>query len=504
MSPRHLRVPDSAPHVPEVTDIGGIGGHPRALTMLFFAEMWERFSFYGMRAILMVFMVTSADLGGLGLTQADAAWVYGNYTMACYLLCILGGFAADNFVGARRAVLVGGLIITAGHYTLAMDSLPCFYAGLGLVALGTGLLKPNISTLVGSLYRDEDRRRDAGFSLFYMGINLGAFLSPLVTGWLAQSATFRGLLAGWGLDPNSCWHWGFGAAAIGMTAGMVVYARGLPGLGRAGAAPGKEETRPWGQLAIIAAGTLALLVLIGNAERWPWAPWAVGIVAIAKLAHLTGLLRPEERPRMGAILVFFASAVAFWALFEQAGSTLALFAEQLTRNEVGGTAFPSSWFQSANALFVLMLAPVFAWAWVRLGEREPSVPVKFALGLLFLALSFLLMVPAAAATDAGKVSPLWLLGVYFLQTLGEMCLSPVGLSTMTKLAPRRLTGMIMGVWFLAGAIGNKLAGSLAAGYEGNDSSALGNFFLEQALVVLGLTAGLLVIAPWVRKLMGGR
>jgi POT family proton-dependent oligopeptide transporter len=482
--------------------MGGIGGHPKGLTLLFFAEMWERFSFYGMRAILMVFMVTSADLGGLGLDQSQAAWIYGNYTMACYLLCILGGFLADNFIGARRAVLAGGLVITAGHYTLAVDSLPCFHAGLALVAVGTGLLKPNISTLVGSLYRPDDRRRDAGFSLFYMGINLGAFLSPLVTGWLAQSAAFRGLLEGWGLDPNGCWHWGFGAAALGMTAGMVVYVRGLPTLGRAGEAPDRDEPRPWGQLGIIAAGTALLLILIGNAERWAWAPWAVALVAVAKLGHLTSLLRPDERPRMGAILVFFASAVAFWALFEQAGSTLALFAEQLTLNEVGGAAFPSSWFQSVNALFVLMLAPVFAWAWVRLGDREPSVPAKFALGLLFLGLSFALMVPASAATAAGKVSPLWLLGVYFLQTVGEMCLSPVGLSTMTKLAPRRLGGMVMGVWFLAGAIGNKLAGSLSAGYTGGDPSALADFFLNQAMVVLGLTAGLFAISPWVRRMMG--
>ena len=237
---------------------------------------------------------------------------------------------------------------------------------------------------------------------------------------------------------------------------------------------------------------------------WPWAPWAVAAVGVVKFAHLTSLLRPDERPRMGAIVVFFASAVAFWALFEQAGSTLALFAEQLTRNEAAGVGFPSSWFQSANALFVLLLAPVFAWAWVRLGEREPSVPVKFALGLLFLGLSFALMVPAAEATALGRVSPLWLLGVYFLQTVGEMCLSPVGLSAMTRLAPARLTGMVMGIWFLAGALGNKLAGSLAAGYTGTDAARLADFFLRQALVVGGLTLALLAVAPWVRRLMGAR
>ena len=504
MKPRRLEMPDPAPHVPEQMDTRGIGGHPRGLSNLFFAEMWERFSFYGMRAILMVFMVSSTAQGGLGFDQGKAAWVYGNYTMACYLLCILGGFVADNFVGARRAVLVGGLVITCGHYVLAIDALPAFYTGLALVAVGTGLLKPSISALVGGLYRPEDRRRDAGFSLFYMGINLGAFASPLVTGWLAQGEGFRSLLTSWGRDPNGCWHWGFGAAALGMTAGMIVYVRRLSWLGKAGAPPPADEPRPWGQLGIIATTTLALLVLIGNAEAWPWAPWAVAAVGVVKFAHLTSLLRPDERPRMGAIVVFFASAVAFWALFEQAGSTLALFAEQLTRNEAMGVGFPSSWFQSANALFVLLLAPVFAWAWVRLGEREPSVPVKFALGLLFLGLSFALMVPAAEATALGRVSPLWLLGVYFLQTVGEMCLSPVGLSAMTRLAPARLTGMVMGIWFLAGALGNKLAGSLAAGYTGTDAGRLADFFLRQALVVGGLTLALLAVAPWVRRLMGAR
>lgn len=501
MQSRPLVKPDPAPHVPEVIDTAGIGGHPKGLSNLFFAEMWERFSFYGMRAILMIFMVTSVDQGGLGFDQTHAAWVYGNYTMACYLLCILGGYLADNFVGAKRTVAVGGLIITCGHYILAIDALPAFYSGLALVAIGTGLLKPNISTLVGGLYSPNDRRRDAGFSLFYMGINLGAFMSPLITGWLAQSETFRYVLINWGLNPNNSWHWGFGAAALGMTAGMMVYLRRLSWLGTIGEPPSKDSPRPWGQLLVVTTTTLLLLVLIGNAEAWPWAPWAVAIVGIIKFAHLTSLLRPTERPRMGAIIVFFTSAVAFWALFEQAGSTLALFAEQLTHNEVGGVGFPSSWFQSANALFVLLLAPIFAWAWVKLGDYEPSVPVKFALGLFFLGLSFILMVPAAQATIEGRVSPLWLLGVYFLQTIGEMCLSPVGLSTMTKLAPARLGGMVMGIWFLAGALGNKLAGSLAAGYTGTDAEQLANFFLNQGLVVGGLTLALFAIAPWVQRLM---
>jgi POT family proton-dependent oligopeptide transporter len=496
--------PDPTPHVPETFDDRGFAGHPKGLSNLFFAEMWERFSFYGMRALLMLFMVAPVATGGLGLDQVRAAEIYGNYTMACYLLCILGGYIADNFIGARRAVLVGGLIITAGHYTLAVDSLAAFYAGLALVAVGTGLLKPSISTLVGGLYRDSDTRRDAGFSIFYMGINLGAFAAPLVTGWLAQSDRFREILAGWGLDPNSCWHWGFGAAAIGMTLGMIVYVRRLPWLGKAGEAPAAGKARPWKGLLWVVLGSAALLGLLVRADRYPALLVTLYSLPVVGIAYFGLFRKDEEGRRMGAILVFFVAAILFWAVFEQAGSTLALFAEDLTRNEVAGHGFPSSWFQSVNALFVMMLAPVFAWLWVRMATRQPSVPVKFALGLLFLGLSFALMVPAAAATAAGKVSPLWLLAVYFLQTVGEMCLSPVGLSTMSRLAPAHLAGLVMGVWFLATSLGNKLAGTLAGGFDAKDPDKLAGFFLDQALVVGAMTAVLLALAPWVKRLMGTR
>ena len=494
--------PDPAPHVPETFDDQGIAGHPKGLSNLFFAEMWERFSFYGMRALLMLFMVAPVATGGLGLDQVRAAEIYGNYTMACYLLCILGGYVADNFIGARRAVLVGGLIITAGHYTLAIDSLATFYAGLGLVAVGTGLLKPSISTLVGGLYRSDDARRDAGFSIFYMGINLGAFAAPLLTGWLAQSERFREILAGWGLDPNSCWHWGFGAAAIGMTLGMIVYVRRLSWLGKVGEAPAPGKKRPWKGLLWVVLGSAALLGLLARADRFPALLVTLYSLPLVGIAYFGLFRKDEEGRRMGAILVFFVAAILFWAVFEQAGSTLALFAEELTRNEALGHAFPSSWFQSVNALFVMMLAPVFAWLWVRMGRSQPSVPAKFALGLLFLGLSFALMVPAAAATAAGKVSPLWLLAVYFLQTVGEMCLSPVGLSAMSRLAPAHLAGLVMGVWFLATSLGNKLAGTLSARFDAKDPGALSEFFLDQALVVGVMTVALFALAPWVRRLMG--
>ncbi|MFM9000073.1 MAG: peptide MFS transporter [Opitutia bacterium] len=496
-------MPDPAPHVPESLPDGGIGGHPRGLSNLFYAEMWERFSFYGMRALLLLFMLESAEKGGMGWDQAHATTVYGNYTMLTYMVCILGGFIADNFLGARRAVLIGGSIITAGHFTLAVPGVTTFYAGLALVAAGTGLLKPSISTLVGGLYAPGDHRRDAGFSIFYMGINLGAFAAPLVTGWLAQGATFRAWLSSAGLDPASAWHWGFAAAGVGMTFGLTIYVRRIGWLGRTGDAP-PPGPRPWGRLAAVAAGTAALGLALSLAGDVRWTVPALCGLTVAGAAWL-GLARKDgESRRMAAVLIFFLAATLFWAIFEQAGSTLTLFADELTRNEAFGEAFPSSWWQSVNALMVMALAPAFAWAWTRLGDRQPSVPVKFGLGLVFLGLSFALMVPAAALTAAGKVGPEWLLSVYLLQTVAEMFLSPVGLSTMTKLAPARLTSMVMGVWFLATAIGSKLAGSLAGEFTAKDPAAMGSFFLGQTWTVAAVAVMIFLLTPWIRRLMEGR
>lgn len=500
---RPAPLPDPVPHVPETVPEGGIGGHPKGLSNLFYAEMWERFSYYGMRALLLLFMMEPASKGGLGWDQTHATTVYGNYTMLSYMLCILGGFVADNFLGARRAVLIGGAVITLGHFTLAMPGTATFYAGLSLVAAGTGLLKPSISTLVGGLYAPGDHRRDAGFSLFYMGINLGAFAAPLVTGWLAQGATFRGWLAAAGIDPASSWHWGFGAAGVGMTFGMLIYVRRLSWLGRVGSPPSQGH-RPWGRLAAVAAGTASLGLALSFASSARWIMPALCVLPVMGAVWLGVIRKDGESRRLAAVLIFFLAATLFWAIFEQAGSTLTLFAEKLTHNEAFSQPFPSSWWQSVNALMVMALAPAFAWGWMRLGHSQPSVPVKFGLGLLFLGLSFALMVPAASATAAGKVGPEWLLSVYLLQTVGEMCLSPVGLSTMTKLAPARLTSMILGVWFLATAIGSKLAGSLAGEFTAQDPAAMGAFFLEQTWAVAAVAAALFILTPWIRRLMEGR
>jgi POT family proton-dependent oligopeptide transporter len=495
----------------------GFAGQPKGLGTLFFAELWERFSYYGMRAVLVLFMVTPAADGGLGLSAAEAAVVYGNYTMAVYLLAIPGGVAADAFLGIWRAALIGGLIIAAGHFTLAVADGPGFYLGLALVAIGTGLFKPCISALVGALYVRDDTRRDAGFSLFYMGINIGGFFAPLVTGFLAQSPAMKSWLAGQGLDPAGSWHWGFAAAGVGMLIGLavlVLFGRNVAGP----AAPlspqapvaqeAKREDGAWSaapafRLALVAAGTLALMGLIVlsdrpgfEALRWVY---VLGPVAAALWFGLSG---DEERRRFGAMFVLLLGSILFWAIFEQAGLTIALFAEQLTRKEVGGMSFPSAWFQSLNPLFVILLSPIFAALWMKLGDRQPSSPVKFGLALVFLAASFALMVPAALLTFEGQISPLWLVGLFFLQTTGELLISPVGLSTMTRLAPVRAVGLVLGIWFLGFALGSKLAGVLGAGFTATDPSTLASTFAWQAGLAAAMAIAFFLLAPWIRRLMG--
>ncbi len=482
---------------------GAFAGHPRGLSTLFFAELWERFSYYGMRALLTFFIVAPIASGGLGLTSVDAARVYGNYSMAVYLLAIPGGFLADRYLGARQAVLIGGSIIALGHFTLAVPAETTFYFGLALVAIGTGLFKPNISAMVGGLYGPDDVRRDAGFSIFYMGINIGGLLAPVVTGFLAQSAEFRAMLSSWGLDPAMSWHWGFAAAGFGMTVGLIVFARNSSSLGDVGTKP---VTPPgsWLPSLLVIGGTLTVMALtiISDNPSFQWLRAAFLLAPIAAVVWFA--MRGDlEGQHLAAVFVFFIAAMIFWAIFEQAGITIALFALDLTRNEVFGWAFPPAWYQSLNPTFVILLAPLFAAAWIRLGARQPSSPVKFALGLFFLGLSFLLMVPAAALTAEGKVSPLWLVGLFLLQTIGELFLSPVGLSTMTKLAPPKLVGLILGIWFLAAAWGNKLAGILGSGFSSHDAGALAQFFLQQAAMVGIATLALIALVPWLKQMMRG-
>jgi proton-dependent oligopeptide transporter, POT family len=459
-------------------------GHPRGLSTLFFTEMWERFSYYGMRALLILYMTAPLAAGGLGFDTAKAAPIYAMYVSSVYLLSLPGGWLADRVLGLRPAVFLGGVVIMAGHICLAVPSLVLFYLGLVLIATGTGLLKGNISVLVGKLYAPDDVRRDAGYSLYYMGINTGAFIAPLITGWLAQSEGFRGILTSMGFSPESSWHWGFGAAAVGMFCGLVQYTLG----GKYLAEDGRRPIRPSDPVAaarldhrirvgglVIGAAIVLLVVLlatgalsldpqvVSGAFRWVLIAITVGFFAwLLSSRQWTS----AERKRLVVVTVLFVAATIFWMAYEQAGSTLNLFAERSTENVVLGHAFPAAWYQSVPALFVIVFAGVFAVVWLRLGHRNPSSTAKFSLALFLLAGAFAIMIGAAGLAATGvKVSPLWLVASYLLQVWGELCLSPVGLSAMSTLAPARISGLVMGVWFLALSVGSYLAGMAASVYE---------------------------------------
>ncbi|HVG72419.1 MAG TPA: peptide MFS transporter [Vicinamibacterales bacterium] len=494
-------------------------GHPRGLSTLFFTEMWERFSYYGMRGFLILYMTASAATGGMGLDVATAAAIYGTYTSLVYLMSVPGGWLADRVLGQRKAVLYGGILIAAGHYTLAVPAETAFYVGLVLIVLGTGLLKPNISAIVGQLYAPTDIRRDAAFSIFYMGINMGAFFGPLVTGFLAQDARFRAMIEGWGFDPNSTWHFAFGAAGVGMTFGLLQYVLAGRAMGSAGITPGgattpalvakyRQQAFAWGGAAVAGLAVLTLLAWTGSVVLSPelirnltaYSLLAITVVFFATL-FLDRSWTREERGRLWVVFIFFVCAALFWSVFEQAGSTLNLFADRSTRNEFFGSAFPSSWFQSLNALFIVAFAPLFAWMWVKLGSRQPASPTKFGIGLIGVALGFILMIPAAQmAASGGKVSPMWLTSVYLVHTFAELCLSPVGLSSMTKLAPARVVGSMMGVWFLGASVGNFIAGQLASFYEEMPLQEL-----LAAVSVLPILAGIVMLAFSKRftKMMSG-
>ena len=450
-------------------DAGGLGGHPRGLTTLFFTELWERFSYYGMRAILVLYMVAPAAQGGLEFDTKRAASIYGTYTMSVYLTALPGGLIADRWLGARLAVLLGGIVIACGHFTMVFQSTTFLYAGMTLIAIGTGLLKPNISAMVGGLYGENDTRRDSGFSIFYMGINVGAVLAPLVCGYLAQGEGFRAFLASSGFSPATSWHWGFGAAGVGMVLGLVVFV--LQG-GRLRQAERRIQKRG-------------------------------GVVREGEAAEGAQKLSGGDWRRIGVIFVFFLFTILFWAAYEQKGASLNLFARDLVNTQVFGFSFPSSWLQSLTPFYVIILAPIFSVLWVRMGDRQPSSPAKFTFGLLFIGLAYLLfMTPAAWLTAGGKVSPLWLVGLYFLEVVGEMCLSPVGLSTVTKLSPAKLVGIMMGVWFLASSLGSKLAGYLSGFFVANDPSTLVRLYGGIAVGLLVATGVLALLIPTLRRMMG--
>ncbi len=485
----------------------GFFGHPKGLSTLFFTEMWERFSYYGMRALLILFMTAAASEGGLEFSVAKAAAVYGLYTCGVYLLTLPGGWYADRIVGQQKAIWYGGIIIAIGHFVLAIPSEATFYLGLILVVCGTGLLKPNISSIVGDLYPEGGARRDAGFSVFYMGINVGAFLGPILCGYFAE---------------NVNWHLGFALAGIGMILGLIQYKLTSKNLGVLGQEPNiaQDHSSTKGGSNVLAIifglGTVALLALLQatgaidlfSAEGLAQAVfYIIAVVVVLYFAYImwAGGLNPEEKKKMIVIFLLVLGAAVFWSGFEQAGSALNLFAENYTQRIIGGWEMPASWLQSVNSMFIIILAPLFGTLWIKLAQRNlnPRTPIKFAFGLIFLALGFLVMYFGAKfVADATRASMFYLIFTYFLHTVGELSLSPVGLSTTTKLAPKRYSGQMMGMWFVGTALGNLVAGLVAGGFDPNEIGQVPDLFMT--MVWTGMGAGLifLVLSPWMKRWMG--
>lgn len=469
-------------------DTGGLGGHPRGLTTLFFTEMWERFSYYGMRALLTLYLTKA-----MGYDEKVAATIYGAYTGSVYLMSVPGGWIADNVLGTRNAVFYGGILIAMGHFSMALPTSISFFLGLILIVLGTGLLKPNVSAVVGELYNQEDQRRDAGFSIFYMGINLGAFIAPIICGYLGEKIN---------------WHLGFGMAGIGMTLGLIQYYLGRDRLAHVGHPPNQtsEETKRkavTGAILMIVISAAVGVLFFGPSWITENKFWImVGSLVIFLVWLFASYLKPEEKKPVAVIVILFVFSIIFWATFEQAGSSFTLFADRFTNRSIFGYEFPTSWYQSVNSIFLILLAPVFSWLWLKMANRQPSSPVKFSMGLLFVGFGALLLVLASLLlVNGSKVGPWWLVGVYLSQTIGELCLSPVGLSTTTKLAPARLTGLMMGVWFLSISFGNFFASFFASEFK-NDQSALVGLFTKAGAWPIAAAVLLLALTPFIRKQMG--
>ncbi|MFC0601407.1 peptide MFS transporter [Streptomyces palmae] len=466
-------------------------GHPRGLATLFMTEMWERFSFYGMRALLVVYLISGgpdakpdAQGGGLGMTAVNATAIYSVYLAMVYLLAMPGGWFGDRVWGPRKTVAIAASIIMTGHLALAIPGQGAFFAGLALVALGSGLLKANISTMVGHLYKGpDDPRRDGGFTVFYMGINIGAFAAPLVIGTVGQQVN---------------WHLGFALAAVGMALGLIQFLIGTRHLDpRSSVVPtplSVQERKEWLRRGLMWLAIAAVFygIVVGTGH-WTL-NWALVPIAILGLVIPTGVLlrikrdkdlSATEQTRMSGYIWFFVAAAVFWMIYDQGGSTMAAFAETKTDDNVLGMHFPSSWFQSVNPLWVMALAPVFAWMWVALARRnrEPNTTVKFAMALVLIGASFFVfIVPMGMAGGGTTVSPLWLISIYMMQTMGELCLSPVGLSVTTKMAPAKYASQMMGVWFLAVTAGDCTTSLLSIG--GVDLSGRGIIAMEATLAVL--------------------
>ncbi|MFD4789852.1 peptide MFS transporter [Streptomyces sp. NPDC058459] len=476
-------------------------GHPRGLATLFMTEMWERFSYYGMRALLPLYLVAP---GGLHLSAGTATAIYSVYLSLVYLLSLPGGWVADRLLGPRRTVAVSGLVIMLGHLCLALPVTASFYVGLVLVAIGSGLLKANISTMVGHLYRGaDDPRRDGGFTLFYIGINLGAFIAPLVIGTVGE---------------NVNWHLGFALAALGMAVGLIQYLLGGRNLAeRSDEVPtplSAEERRSTLRKGLIWLAVAAVFyALVGGTGHftlnWALIPLTViglvvPILVIARI-YRDKDLEPAERSKVSAYIWFFAAAAVFWMIYDQGGSTLSLFADNSAENTIAGWGFPVSWYQSVNPIMIMALAPVFAWMWLWLNRRgkEPSTVVKFSVGLALIGASFFLfLAPLSIAEGGHKAAAMWLVAIYFVQTVGELALSPVGLSVTTKMAPKKYASQMMGVWFLAVTAGDSVTALLSNPAVGGVNLDRMGFVALEAVLALVAAFAVWMYRKKVKALMG--
>lgn len=486
-----------------IPEFAQVLGHPKPLWMLFMSEFWERFAFYGIRWAMVLYIVSQFH-GGESAGEKPASEMYGAYLALVYAGAIFGGYVADKLIGFQRSILLGAVFMALGLFLLASPTEPLFKLGLATIIVGNGLFKPIISTMVGKLYMQGDARRDAGFTIFYMGINIGAMIAPVITGWLARKI--------FGTDTDPHYQWVFIAAGIGMVISLIWFwvGRGqLKGIGLP--APGQEGL-----------GRLGLVAVLGAVIGIPLFYFLLTIDATALQAILMGLfvvpavMLLMEGARNGkvardmvvAMLIIFVFNVLFWMFFEQAGSSFTFLADKIVNREFGDWTFPLEWFQSVNSIAIITLAPIMAWMWVKMGRNNPSIPRKFGLGLIFNGLAFLLlMIALNSMVDGNGKIPFWtLFMVYVIQSVGELCLSPIGLSMTTKLAPARLAGMAMGCWFLSIAIGNNLAGIFAGHVSGTggmtvQSAQAGYTFGFWALVGSGVL--LFLVAPLVNRLMHG-
>ena len=460
-----------------------IGKHPRGLKVLFFTEMWERMSYYGMRGILVLFMTASISDGGLNFNNASASALYGIYAASVYLATLPGGWIGDNILGQQKTILYGGITIMLGHLSLAIPGINSFYIGLVLVVLGTGLLKPNISAMVGNLYEKNKDLRQSGFTLFYMSINLGSIIGFFICGYLGE---------------NIGWHYGFGAAGIGMALGLMQYIYNIKLLEGYGVKPFNEiNIKRKSKYNKIIIGTLLLILIItvsGLFGVWtinpiPFANMLTVVITLISLSYflyifIFGKLNKNEKKKVTMIFVLFIGAALFWSGFDQAGSSFNIFAKEYTDRMIFGWEYPASWLQILNPLFVVILSPFMSYLWIFLGKKmlDPSLPFKFGLGLIFMAIGFLVIAAGAQiALSEGLAGAKWLLITYLLHTVGELTLSPIGLSAISSLSPKKYMGQMMGVWFLASSLGAIIAGLLSSQATNDGLASMPGLFNQIAI-----------------------